>query len=255
MIPQVLHIGTIPLNSFGLMFALAFIVASLMLTKTFQKRGLSAELAESLIFAAALSGLAGARLWYMVLNRDQIEGPFWSNIVAGAGFTFYGGFVVAALVVMVYAIVKKIEVLWLADSLAPTLALAYAVGRVGCQLSGDGDYGVETNSWFGMSYQTGVIPTPPGINVLPTPILESVIAVAVAILLVRLSESTNWSSSGKIFGLYLLLMSIERFVVEFFRIEPKYAFGLSEAQFISVILSVLGVSIILYSRKRLVGLS
>lgn len=250
MIPQILHIGSIPLNSFGLMLALAFIAASLMLSNTFRRLGLAEDLAESVVFLGAISGVLGARVWYMLFHLQELEGGFFSNIISSAGFTFYGGFIFAGLSVVAFAIYKKIPVHILADALAPALALGYSIGRIGCQLSGDGDYGKVTDSFLGMSYASGVVPTEIGTLVYPTPAIESVLALFVALLLVVLGQREYWKAPYRLFGTYLVLMGLERFLIEFIRIEPRYAFGFSEAQFFALALVPLGFYLLFRKKAK-----
>jgi phosphatidylglycerol:prolipoprotein diacylglycerol transferase len=141
------------------------------------------------------------------------------------------------------------------------LALGYAVGRLGCQLSGDGDYGIRTSGWWGMSYATGVVPTLPGELVYPTPLFESSIALLVLWVLSWVEvRSTVLSGRFQRFGLYLVLISIERFFVEFLRPNVKVLSNFSEAQIIAVGLAVFGIVLLLIGgsgrvEKRGVSLS
>ena len=160
--------------------------------------------------------------------------------MASAGFTFYGGFIVAAIVVYTLARRDGVPVARLCDALGPCLALGYAVGRLGCQLSGDGDYGIPTTSWWGMSYETGVVPTGPGVRVYPTPLFESAAALVVTWIVSAVEVSNRLSAPLRRFGLYLSLMSVERFTLEFLRPNPEALWGLSEAQIIAVGLFVIG---------------
>src|SRR5690606_6293941 len=107
---------------------------------------------------------------------------------------------------------------------------------VGCQLSGDGDYGIVTESFIGMSYATGVVPTPPGVRVYPTPFFESVLALGIVWILTTVEKLPNWSHPGMRFGLMLVLISIERFFIEFIRVEDVVLGALTQAQVISILL-------------------
>jgi phosphatidylglycerol:prolipoprotein diacylglycerol transferase len=135
----------------------------------------------------------------------------------------------------------KLPISSVADSAGAAVAMGYAIGRLGCQLSGDGDYGVQTTSWLGMSYATGVVPTAPGVLVYPTPLYESALALMIAFFVQSRMQHPAWRMPGRIFGLSLFLLSIERFVVELIRINPDMGYGLSEAQIISTAMFVIGV--------------
>ena len=142
------------------------------------------------------------------------------------------------------------------DSLGPCLALGYAVGRLGCQLSGDGDYGIPTSGFWGMSYSTGIVPTPPGLMVYPTPLFESTIALAMLWILSRVEASaTVLTGRFQRFGLYLVLLSLERLGVEKFRGNPAVLWDMSEAQIIALVLIVIGSLLLLKGlpKREVVG--
>lgn len=242
MIPTLLELGPLPIRSFGLMVALALIVGSIRLAKSFSRYGLRPELAERYVMVAGVSGIIGARIWYMIEDWQRTKFDFVGTLFSSAGFTFYGGFIIAAVAVIIAAKWDGTPLTKLVDALGPCLAVGYAVGRLGCQLSGDGDYGFTTNSWWGMSYSTGVVPTLPGELVYPTPLFESALAVLVLIVvgLVEKSKSILIQPMQR-FGLYLLLISLERFVVEFLRVNERILGPLSEAQVISAAFILLAV--------------
>lgn len=245
MIPQIVHLGPIPLNSFGLMVALGLLAAILRLGLSFERAGVRRELADSVVFLGGICGIVGARLWYLGSNFQSVRHDLLGALFSSAGFVFYGGFLVGAVAVIVYARRLSLPVSTLADALGPALALAYAIGRLGCQLSGDGDYGMATDSWIGMSYATGVVPTAPGVLAYPTPLFESMLALLILVPLCRAELSPAWQPSGRRFGLYLTLMSIERFLIEFIRIEARVVPGFSQAQIVAVMLFVVGVGLML----------
>lgn len=242
MIPNILEIGPIPVRSFGLMIALALFAGALRLARSFARYGINPALAERYVTAGGISGLVGARLWHIGENWIVYRNDLFSALTASAGFTFYGGFIVATLCIYVLARRDKTNIAKLCDALGPCLALGYVVGRLGCQLSGDGDYGMSTDGFWGMSYSTGVVPTLPGELVYPTPLFESVLSLGVLWVLTRVETSETFLVKGyQRFGLYLFLISVERFVVEFLRVNPRYALSFSEAQWIAISLSVVGL--------------
>jgi phosphatidylglycerol:prolipoprotein diacylglycerol transferase len=259
MIPQLFHIGPLPVNSFGLMVALAVFAGIPILASSFRRNGIDPRFAEKYAVAAGVSGFIGARVWYLIVNTHHIleDASYttsmveWLSTVAGhvfanAGFIFYGGFVVAAVTLWIMMKRDRILPSLFVDSMGPALALSYAIGRVGCQLSGDGDYGVATSSWVGMSYETGVVPTPPGVRAYPAPFFESIMSVLVFMLLTRIEEKGMLKRPYSRFGLYLAAMSCERFLIEIIRLNPRFSTGISQAQFFALTFLVLGLVLMVW---------
>ncbi len=250
MIPTILELGPLPIRSFGLMVALALFAGAARLAKSLQRYGIDPRLAERYVTAAGLSGLLGARLWYIGENWTLLRHDLSGALFASAGFTFYGGFIIAALVVYVLARRDGTDMGRFCDALGPCLALGYAVGRLGCQLSGDGDYGSATFGFWGMSYSTGVVPTLAGERVYPTPLFESGLALAIVLMLSYVERSqTILAKRFQRFGLYLVLISIERVLVEFLRINPPVLWGYSEAQVIGGALCLFGLVLLAAPRR------
>ena len=133
-----------------------------------------------------------------------------------------------------------------ADYVAVPLTLGYAVGRIGCQLSGDGDYGIESTLPWAMSYVQGVVPTAAGVRVHPSPVYETLFALLSAVILVKIERQAT--RPGLVFGTYLVLASLGRFFVEFIRIEPKLLLGLTQAQIVSSLLFALGLTLVFKRR-------
>ncbi len=249
MIPTLAKLGPLPIQSFGLMVALALILGGMRLAKSFRRSGIDPQLAERYVMAAGVSGLLGARLWFIGENWEHAGRDLAGALFASAGFTFYGGFIIAAITVISLARRDRIDLGRLLDSLGPCLALGYAIGRLGCQLSGDGDYGIATQGFWGMSYLQGVVPTLPGELVYPTPLFESTASLVVLWVLSRVELSSALPHRYQRFGLYLFLISIERVSVEFLRVNPTVLLGLSEAQIIGLLLMALGGVLLAAPRK------
>jgi phosphatidylglycerol:prolipoprotein diacylglycerol transferase len=242
MIPNVIELGPLPIRSFGLMVALALFVGAARLALSFARYGIDPRLAERYVTAAGISGLLGARLWHIGENWRELRHDLFGALFASAGFTFYGGFIIAAIFLSLMARRDGTSIARFCDAAGPALALGYAVGRLGCQLSGDGDYGSLSSGFWGMSYSTGVVPTPPGIRVYPTPLFESALSLLIVWVLLFVERSkTILVKPLQRFGLYLALISIERMVVEIFRINPDVLGKFSEAQIIGAALFMIGV--------------
>jgi phosphatidylglycerol:prolipoprotein diacylglycerol transferase len=229
--------------------ALALLVGIFQLTDSFKRNGLPAELAEKYVLTAGFLGLVGARFWYIAESYEYVKEDLLAAILSTSGFTFYGGFIVASIALYLMCQRDKLSKLAFIDALGPALALGYAIGRLGCQLSGDGDYGMATDSWLGMSYSSGVIPTPENVKVFPTPLYESAISILIYFIL-RKIELKNWTPDGSRFALYLLLMASERFIVEFLRVNQRIVYGLSEAQLIAIALFAIGGFLFFNARRN-----
>ena len=222
MIPQIINLGPIPINSFGLMVALALMAGIFILGRSFEYNGIKKHLAEKYVIWGGIGGLIGARLWYIFISHwDVVKADLWGAFTSSAGFVFYGGFIISFVILVTMAKRDKLSFWKFLDSFGPAMTLGYAVGRLGCQLSGDGDYGITTDSILGMSYATGVIPTAPGVLAFPTPFYESTISMLALYFLLKVEIAPKWQAAGKRFGLYLALLGIERLIIEFFRRNPK----------------------------------
>jgi phosphatidylglycerol:prolipoprotein diacylglycerol transferase len=257
MYPIIFEFGPVTIYSFGVFMALAALVAAWVVHLELKRRGYNPELASTMVLAAALGGLLGARLLFIIENWNSFLRAPWDYILTGAGFTWYGGFLGG--VIGVSWVVKKGKIPWLvgADIAAPALALAYGVGRLGCHFAGDGDWGTVTSVPWGVAYTNAIIgwvdpgtgvPYPPGVRVHPTPIYEFVGAVTVFALLWSMRGKNL--ASGTIAWLYLILSGVARFIVEFWRVNPPVALGLSEAQWFSLALTLLGVILLMMRPPR-----
>ncbi len=247
MYPILFKFGPITIYSFGLFMALAALSAAWVVSAELKRRGYNPELSSTMVFAAAVGGLIGARALFIVEEWNNFLQTPLNYIFTGAGFTWYGGFFGGAAAVSWVARRNNIPWLVAADMAAPALALAYGVGRIGCHVAGDGDWGSVTDVPWGVAYTNAIIgwvdpstgiPYPPGTRVHPTPIYEFIQAVVVFGILWSLRK--NNYAPGTLAWLYLILAGFARFVVEFWRINPPLGWGLSEAQWFSLALIALG---------------
>jgi len=240
MIPDVLHIGPIPIHLFGIFMALAFLAAGWAAGREFARRGWDPGLASNAVVWAAVGGLLGARVWIVADAWDEfVQAPI-ALLVTGGGFVFYGGLVGGAIAVTIYF--RREGIPWLAgaDAVAPSIVLGQAVGRLGCQVSGDGDWGRETTLPWGMAYPYAVVgwDKPPGVYVHPTPLYEAAAYFAIFAFLWRVRREPL--PDGSLLALYLVLSGMARFLVEFVRINPHVLLGLTEAQLVSLVLVGIG---------------
>src|SRR3954451_16582345 len=152
MYPTLIKLGSFEITTFGLMLFAAFIVGGWILTRQFRRYGLSDDAASSVVMAAALGGIAGAKIYYAILFRD------WHLLLDRAGLVWYGGLIGGFLRCRGYLLLEKIDYFPAADAAAPALAIGYSLGRIGCFLVGD-DYGRPTSSWVGVAFPKGSPPT------------------------------------------------------------------------------------------------
>ena len=223
-----IDIGPITLQTFGLMFALGFIVAGAVVAKRFTELGKPPDWAYELIFAGLVGGLVGAKVDYVIQHPGE---AFFS----GSGLVWFGGAIGGAVGVLLWARWRKLAAWEVCDVAAVPLALGYAIGRVGCQLSGDGDYGIPWDGPWAMSYPDGTVPTTEEVH--PTPVYEALAVGAIAYALWRLRDAF---SVGMLFALYLVLTGTERLLVEFVRRNDEVVLGLTQPQVISVAMILAG---------------
>ncbi len=246
MIPEI-SIGPVTLQTFGLMFALSFVVAGVIAHRRFRELGKPGDWAYEVIFAAIIGGLIGGRLYWAFENWGDVADDPFGNLFAGSGLTWYGGAFGGAAAVLLWARWRNFLNLEMFDLAAPAMAAGQAVGRIGCQLSGDGDYGEPWDGPWAMGYPDGVVPTPPGVTVHPTPIYETLTLGLIAIVLWRLRDRFRF---GILFALYLVLAGLMRFLVEFIRTNDAVFAGLTMAQSISVAMIAGGVVWMLVVAKK-----
>jgi phosphatidylglycerol:prolipoprotein diacylglycerol transferase len=244
-----LHIGPLTLQTFGICFGAAFLVCGLVLARRFKEIGKPRDWAYEMIFAGLIGGLVGARVDYLVQNWDKVSHDLLGNLFSGSGLVWLGGLVGGAIGVLVWAWRKDFLGLTLLDVAAVPLALGYAVGRIGCQLSGDGDYGTKSDLPWAMAYPKGTVPTTERVH--PTPVYETLAMGSVALVLWTLRDRFR---PGVLFALYLVLSGTERLLVEFIRRNDEAAFGLTLPQLISVAMMAAGAVWLLRVRGRALAL-
>lgn len=225
---------------------------------------------------AAVAGISGAKVFHNLEYIDDFMADPWGQLMSFSGLTFYGGLIVAATVILIYARRNNIKILHLMDSNGPGLVLAYGIGRLGCQIAGDGDWGVSNLapkpdwlSWapdwvWSFSYPHNVINEGiliPGCEgkycrmlaepAWPTPIYETIMCLAIFGILWGLRK--RLTTPGMMFSLYLILTGIERFFIEKIRTNiPYHIMGreITQAEIISVVTILIGVAAAIYLKKH-----
>jgi prolipoprotein diacylglyceryltransferase len=233
------------------------------------------QLVGTMTFIAAIGGIVGAKLFDMIEDLPRLlENPI-DVIFAGSGLSIYGGLIVGGGAVIYFAKKKGLNILHVIDASAPALILAYGIGRIGCQLSGDGDWGMPNDlpmpdaisflpEWmWAFDYPNNVL----GINLQqdfiqmglesitgrawPTPFYETIMAFIIFGILWVIRKKIT--APGVMFSIYLAFNGLERFFIEFIRINPLYdvlGLTLSQAQIIAILFMVFGVAGIIFFNKK-----
>ncbi len=253
--PLILRVGPLMITGYGIMMMVAFLMAGWVMQNELQRRGLKEDYAADIVVAAVIGGIIGGKLWYAALYRD------WGALFSRGGLVWYGGFLGGVLAVTLNGWRRRVPTRFTMDLVAPALALGYALGRVGCFLVQD-DYGVPTSLPWGMKFPQGTpastaqnlvrdfgVTLPPGtqptdvLAVHPTQLYEVALMLLAFWLIWRLRRHQH--AAGWLFGLYLLLAGIERFLVEFLRAKDDRLLGpLTLAQGVSVAIALFGAALL-----------
>ena len=234
-----LDLGPLTLQTFGLCFALGFLASGALIGRRLRELRRPPDWAYELTFSALVGGLIGSRVDYILQNLDSVGDDLAGAVFSGTGLVWFGGVVGGAAGVLIWARFRGFLAPALLDLCAPALALGYAIGRVGCQVSGDGDYGVASDLPWAMAYPEGTVATTEEVH--PTPIYETLAMGLVALLLWRLRDRFR---TGTLFGLYLVLSGLERLLVELIRRNDAVLAGLTTAQLFSVALIAAGAAVL-----------
>jgi len=257
-----IHIGPIELPTFGLMVAAAMVVAYYVLRADLARRGIAAKnssTAEMFIVVPSLAGIVGAKLYHVLETPRELFADPVGMLLSRYGLAWFGGLIGGFAAWVWLARAKKIPLLESFDAGSAAAALGYGIGRIGCLLSGDGDYGVPTSLPWGMSFPNGLVPTTERVH--PTPIYELIAACAIAWVLwkigarqiaaaiptlakdARMGHPEKPLRSGGVFAAYLFLTGVARFLVEFIRINPRSFFGMTNAQAASIASMIVGAAL------------
>jgi phosphatidylglycerol:prolipoprotein diacylglycerol transferase len=267
MISELFSIGSFSISPFGVMMALAFFGGYAVLSRNLVKLGAGTDDdAGGILLAAGIGGIVGAKLYYAALHGD------WHLLFDRAGLVWYGGFLGGAAAVIWTVRRRRLQVWSVADAAAPGLALGYAIGRIGCFLVGD-DYGVPTDRPWGVAFPVGLPPSTAGylrrdlgidvplsvpddtlLRVHPTQLYETFGGLVIFGLGVWLLGRFGRKRPGVVIGAVLALLSVERFVVEFFRAkDDRFLGGFTLAQAFALGLFALGVGITVWRSRRKVA--
>jgi phosphatidylglycerol:prolipoprotein diacylglycerol transferase len=246
-----LRFGPILVPTFGLMIAAAMVVAYYVLRADMARRGVAAKdttTAEMFVAVPALIGIVGAKLYHVLETPRELFADPLGQLFSRYGLAWFGGLIAGFAAFVWLARRQKFPLLEVFDAASTAAAIGYGVGRIGCLLSGDGDYGTPTSLPWAMSFPNGLVPTTDRVH--PTPIYELIGACAIAWILWRLGtlqlkarRESDLLRPGSVFAAYLVLTGVARFLVEFIRINPRSFLGLSNAQVVSVVSVITGAAL------------
>jgi len=234
MFPILFNIGPLKIYSYGLMLAIAFLIASFLIQRDLAKKGISEDLSFNLTFFTLIAGIIGARLFYVILHFEEFKNSILEIFrIYHGGLTWYGGLIFGLAYSLIYLKRKKIPILLVFDTAMPYIALSQSIGRIGCLLNGCcfGKPSLEYGLYFPVHNQF----------LIPTQLISSLALLLIYGILRYLGRKNL--KSGIILFSYLFFSSIERFFIEFFRADSPINVGpLTIFQLISLI--IMGISLI-----------
>lgn len=258
--PDIIKIGPVTVHSFGLMMAIAFFTGYLILSWEVKRREKDTAIASDLVFWGAVGGIIGAKLFSIFENfHDLLVDPI-HTIFSGAGFVFHGG-LLGGTITVVFLLYKRNKSLGsYADIIGPVILLGQGIGRIGCLLAGCCHGDVTSCSW-GIQYPSGSIASfhqhheglldsafHKSLPVYPTPLMETIFNFIMFILIVKFIRP-KLKYKGSTFALVVMVAGLERFLLEFLRINPKTLWGMTNYQFSSIFFFLMGLVIMLFFAK------
>jgi len=237
MYPTLFEIGNLSVSSFTVCSIIAFLMAYIIGIIEFKRKGISESLLDLLFGLSIIGGVIGAKLLFLFQNATLSQFLAEPLRYLSSGYTFYGGLLAAIFTFVIVTRLKKINFWLIGDAAAPALLLAYSIGRIGCLLIGD-DYGTPSGLPWAVSFPNGSPPTSERVH--PTQLYDTILMFIAFLFLWRIRERNlpvGWISYAT-----LLILGVERFLIEFIRsTTPSFIPLLSQAQIISVGFIVVGL--------------
>ncbi len=234
------------------------------------------QLTSNFVILAAVFGLLGAKIFHNLENIDELIKDPIGSLISFSGLTYYGGLIVAAAALIIYGRRNNIHWRYLIDTAAPAIMLAYAIGRIGCMISGDGCWGIENLNpkpvWLSFlpdwawtyNFPHNVLREGMPVKdccgkycfalenpVYPTQLYET--AMCIILFLALWFTRKKIKTPGILFSIFLIMSGVERFLIEQIRVNNKYHIGnlhITQAEIISVILLISGIAGLWYFNKN-----
>lgn len=243
--------GRTGVSTYSIMLMLAFLTASYLIPRELKRRGLKPEVSDWIILLAVAGAIVGSKIgfvfeiWNEIWLPGRPEGFFdklsqilfhyrgmadrypgestglWEALFSGGGLVFYGGLAVTFAVLYAYLRYNRLEVWRYGDAFMPSLAVGYAIGRLGCLISGDGCFGYAASvniPVLTMVYGSGAVMNSAGVNVWNTPVIESIASTVLFLFFMYWMRFKNFRP-GMMTAVFLIFNGVARFLVEFLRIN------------------------------------
>jgi phosphatidylglycerol:prolipoprotein diacylglycerol transferase len=234
--PELFSIGPFTVYSFGVLMALGFYVGTMISVAEYKRRGFDGEDLWGVLLWGFMSGLLSSKILSVLNNLDLFMIDPLGTVFAGSGFVWYGGLIGGFGVSWLLVRWRRMDFSVIVDCCAIGIPIGHAIGRLGCHIAGDGDWGTVTDVPWGVAYTNAIVgwDIPEGIKVHPTPIYEALAYASIGLLLFTMRKKEL--PQGTLFALYIVMSSLARVLVEFIRVNPKVAIGLTEAQLVAIAL-------------------
>ena len=249
MYPELFNVGSWPVYSYGVLLAVSYLIGLRLAMWRAKRFGLNASQVLDLGIYIIIAALVGAKLLLVIVEPDQYLGSMESFLsLLRSGGVFYGGLILAVIVAFWYIARHKMPFWRTCDVFAPAIALGHVTGRLGCLAAGC-CYGKPTDLPWGITFNNPLaanVGTPLGVRLHPTQLYEAGAELLILAFLLA-TEKRGRAFAGRTFWLYMLLYAISRFIIEFYRGDPRgMVLGFSTSQFISIILGPMALAMLLY---------
>ena len=264
MYPTLLHFGSIRVSSYGVMLTAAFVVGYLLLYWEVRRRNIDVKFMQRGYGSAIIGAFAGARIHSILLDTAHFFKEPLRVLFAKGGWTFQGALIGGITVAIVYLLIHKRNLLADLDVVAPIIFVGQGIGRMGCLLAGC-CHGKATGFFLGACYpagsevsyyqfEHGLLQSAqlPSLPVHLTPVYEALFNFAMFFVLVKWLRP-RLKYRGSTFALYLIISGVERFLIEFIRINPVGVLGLTDFQWVAMGLTLTGMIVLIFFAKQAKG--
>jgi phosphatidylglycerol:prolipoprotein diacylglycerol transferase len=240
--PVLFKVGPVTIYTYGVLVFLGVLVGYLFALREAKRKGIDSKIFSDIIFWSLVSGFLGARVFYILVEFKQfIYHPITVGLGRG-GFVFYGGVIFGLLLFYLLAKKHRLDFLKLADVATLAIPLGHAIGRLGCFFYGC-CYGKPTSSWIGIKFPPNSPAGLLGEKVIPTQLISSFFLLVIFFILLLIRRKQKFR--GQVVFSYFILYGIFRFIIEFYRADPRGVIGIfSTSQIIALI--IVPVSIFCY---------
>jgi phosphatidylglycerol:prolipoprotein diacylglycerol transferase len=243
MLPEICSIGPFTVYSYGLMLVIGFMLSSWLACQQAKRTGMDPDTIFNLVFIAFVSGVAGARVFYVLDNFSYyLSHPVEIIMLQRGGLAWFGGLISGTISAVIYIKVKKLSVYRTLDLVVPFVALAQALGRIGCLLNG---------CCYGRQAEAGLYFPNHEAILIPTQLYSTLLLLVIYVILRNLQDKPH--RQGEVFYAYLLLYSLKRFFIEFLRADTPRTFGnLTIFHILSIALFIVSVSgLVIINKKKI----